>query len=227
MPDIGVVAALPGEAATWETGGRGPDRFRIVAAGVGIQRAARAADALLAAGAGLLVSWGVAGGLLATLQPGNLVLPDRVASADGEAVPDPAWRERLAQALAQAGMDVTSGGLWSHARAVTSVHEKRQLAAHGCVAVDMEAAAVARAARRAGVPFVAVKSICDPAGRALPVEAARWLRADGRVRVTAVAAALARGPGMWRQLYRMHSDFDAARASLRRAAGVVRLSCPA
>jgi len=90
----------------------------------------------------------------------------------------------------------------------------------------MEAAAVACVAHEAGVPFLAIKAVCDPAGRALPACAPRLLRADGRVRVAALLATLARGPRTWRDLRRVRRDFDAARASLREAASLLSLSCP-
>lgn len=227
MHDIGVVAAMPGEAATWCVVGERMRQHRVIVSGVGLQRAAQAAEGLLAAGAQALLSWGVAGGLSETLQPGDLVMADRVVGNDGEETPDPGWRKPWAQALLQAGLAVSSGCLWCSAQAVTSVDEKQGLAAGGSVAVDMESAAVARVARLAGVPFVAVKGICDPADRAVSPELAGLLREDGRVRPAAVAAALARGPRTWRAMRRMNSDFSLACASLSRAARVLQVSCPA
>lgn len=227
MPDVGVVAALPKEGAAWHDGHHQADSFRVVVSGMGALRAAQTAKSLLADGAKALLSWGVAGGLRVDLRPGNLVLANRLACDGGEYMPDSAWREQLQHVLEQAGLVVISGGLWSHDRAVTSVFEKQHLAARDCVAVDMESMAVARVAHEAGVPFAAIKSICDPADRALPSDAAQWLRADGRVRPMAVARALARGPRMWRVMRVMQQDFHAACASLHKAALTLRLSCPA
>lgn len=220
MPEIGVVAALPAEAATWPTGAG----FRIIAAGPGKQRAGDAARRLLADGVTGLISWGVGGGLKPALQPGDLVLANRVASIDGPQTPDPDWCRQVVSRLQPMQHPVTFVSVWTDAHAVTSVAEKQKLAMDGHDLVDMEAAAVACVAHNAGVPFLIIKAVCDPADRALPACAPRLLRADGRVRVTALLVALAQGPRTWRDLRRMHRDFDAACASLRVAASLLSLS---
>lgn len=221
MTDIGVVAALPAEAATWPR--TGP--FTVAVSGVGAQRATDTARDLLARGVTALVSWGVAGGLVGALRPGDLVLADHVGSSASACTPDRAWRAQCAQVFEHAGIAVTRGSVWSHDRAVTAVVEKQQLARLGHAVVDMEAASVASVADAAGVPLLVLKAVCDPASRALPVYAPRLLRADGRVRVMTVALALARGPRTWNDLRQMHRDFDAARDSLTQAAAAWSLSC--
>ncbi|HEX7341748.1 MAG TPA: hypothetical protein VF269_05690 [Rhodanobacteraceae bacterium] len=227
MSELGVVVALPGEAACLPARKRSSGHFRLTVAGMGAWRATQAAEGLIAGGAGALLSWGVVGGLSPALHPGDLVLVDRVMSAESEETCDPAWRDQLAQTFARAGVSMVTGQLWCHPRAVTSVQDKCRLAASGCLVVDMESAAVARVARAAGVPFIAIKSVCDPADRAIPDDVAGLLREDGRVRLPAVARAMLRGPVMWRSLRRMQRDFDAACAGLRRAGSVLPLSCPA
>lgn len=225
MRDIGVVAALPGEAQAWNAPDAG-ERVHVAVSGIGARRAAATATRLLAGGATALVSWGVAGGLADALHPGDLVLAERIGSDAGSEVPSPAWNRALRAALAEMAVDVLPGRLWSHAGLVASTSEKRRLAARGHDIVDMEAAAVAHVAREAGVPFVAVKCVCDPASRAVPASASRLLQADGRVRAAALVPMLVR-PRAWRALRRMRDDFDAARAGLRRAAPAVVASCPA
>lgn len=232
MPDIGVVVALPREAATL-----GPARaqrgsivaargLQVAVAGVGSQRAAGAAQRLLDAGARALVSWGVAGGLAPGLQPGDLVLAERLGSARGHVVVEGAWCLRLTQALRRMGAAVHVGPLWTSAFAITTLSRKQSLADDGYIAVDMEAAGVAHAAQAAGVPFIALKAICDPALCALPEGASRWVREDGRVRPVALAMALARGPRTWQSLRIMRADFNAACAGLRRAAEALASSWP-
>lgn len=226
MHDIGVVTALPGEAAMFGMPCDG-GRLHVAIAGIGAQRAMLTAERLLAEGALALVSWGVAGGLSAEWAPGDLVLADRVDSEAGTERVSTDWNQTLLQIFTQTGVEARSGALWSHAHAVTSVHEKQQLAARGYAVVDMEAAAVARAAREAGVPFVAIKCVCDPASRALPPVAMRLLRPDGRVRFSVLAPTLLRGPPMWRTLRCMSRDFELACAGLGRAASAWVASCPA
>lgn len=229
-PDLGVVVALPKEAAAWRAGRvrvghiMRADGLQLIVSGVGAQRAQDAARCLLDTGAGALLSWGVAGGLSSALTSGALVLAEQVLSTDGEYKPDAAWRAQLLQAMDDAGLAVTPGWLWSHDHMVGCVREKQQLATRGCVAVDMESFAVARVADSVGVPFAAVKSICDPADRNVPAGATRLLRVDGRVQLLAVAMALLQGPRTWQALRGMQADFDTACSSLQRAAKVVPLS---
>ncbi len=233
MPDIGVVAALPRELATLGAGaGRAgsfhrADGWCAAVSGIGAERAQAAASRLLEAGVVGLVSWGTAGGLRDAFRPGDVLLAERVAWPGDAVTVDAAWRARLAQGMHAAGLDALAGTLWCHAHAVTSIVEKQELAKYGYDAVDMESAGVARAARAAGVPFVSVKAVCDPAARALPPEALDWLRPDGRVRPGALARSLARDPHVWRALREMRRDFNAACAGLRRTADVLRASWPA
>lgn len=232
MPDIGVVTALPREAATL---GVAPPRsgddalfngLRVAVSGVGAQPAEVVARRLLKAGVAALVSWGVGGGLAPDLQPGDVVIADRVGWTSGDVAVDAAWAARLADAMREAGVAATAGPLWSHVNVVTSIAEKQQLAERGYIAVDMESIGVARAAQAAGVPFVAVKGVSDPALRALPDSAIQWLRPDGRVRPGALAVALARKPRLWRVLHTMQKDFNAACAGLRGGAGALPASWP-
>lgn len=221
--DVGVVTALPGEAAVLSL--QEGDRLRVVVAGVGAQRSGQAARRLLDHGVKALASLGVAGGLSRVLKPGDLILAERLGSEVGPEHVSTDWNQSLLEAWTSSGVDVRFGSLWSHAKAVTSVHEKQQLAARGYDIVDMEAAAVAHVASAAGVPFVAIKCVCDPASRAVPPIALRLLRPDGRVRFSVLFPTLLRGPRMWRTLRCMSEDFDAACAGLARAVPVMVQSC--
>ncbi len=118
----------------------------------------------------LRAAWsiGFAGGLCETLSPGSLVIPSAV--LDGGAVlPASGEVERLRAAITAAGLGVSDGMLLSVDDPLRTPESKR--AAHrrfGAVAVDMEAAGVAEAARRLGIPWLAIKAIVDPVDEALP-----------------------------------------------------------
>lgn len=222
--DIGVVIALPREAASWQAGRirRGQSaqcgRYRLTISGPGLPRARQAALQLRDAGVGALVSWGVAAGLSASLQPGQLIVADGMHAAGGHEPVDPAWCQHLLTRLRDAGLAVHSGPIWSQGQAVGSVAAKQQLARRGCLAADMEGHAVAHVAREGGLPFIAVKSICDPFDRPLPDAVVQLLDGDGRVRPLALLRLLARGPRAWRSLRGLQQDMHAACHSLRQAA---------
>ena len=76
---IGVIAGLATEAATLPQ-----DDFWIAISAANPSRAEQAADAMIASGARLLVSYGFAAGLDPRLGPGALLLPETVIAHEGE-----------------------------------------------------------------------------------------------------------------------------------------------
>src|SRR5262245_21976310 len=156
---IGFIAALARECTSLRRQLPGTGRWHVVQSGPGAARAAAAANRAIDAGAGLLVSWGLAGGLSAAVAPGTVVLPKRVL-AEGEAplTVDAAWHSRLV-ALADE-LVIDCGDVLSVDEPLESPTAKRAAAAAtNAVAVDMESAGIAAAAARARVPFVALRVV--------------------------------------------------------------------
>lgn len=220
--ELGFVVALPAEAAalgaTRFDFGHGMPFARTAAgcvavSGIGPERAAMAATWLVEDGARALLSWGVAGALSPLLGPGDLLVPERIASPHGQWHCDPAWRAQAATAL-----DASGGCVWCSGEVIGSVAHKRALAAQGLDAVDMESAAVANIAARAQLPFLAIKAVCDPAWHALSAAAIGLLGDDGRLRLRRLPGVVGAGPALWRELWDLSNDFSAARRALRRAA---------
>ena len=174
--------------------------WRVSQSGPGAARAAAAAAHAIDAGASVLVSWGLAGGLAAALAPGTVVAPRRVLAQGAEPIGvDAAWHASLAALADEFALDY--GDLLSVPAALESPAAKRAAAAATrAVAVDMESAAIAAAAARARVPFVALRVVVDGVGDALPQGAERWIdergrsahggNAAGRRELAAMAAAL-------------------------------------
>jgi adenosylhomocysteine nucleosidase len=207
---IGIVTGLRSEAGCVPPAA---DRH-IVSTGGDAERARQAASALIEQGARGLLSFGLAGGLGQELHPGDLLLPEVVVLPRGAHVAtDPAWRARLEARLLRSGPTVRGGLLAGSDRLLTSAEDKRRLReATGAIAVDMESHAVAEAARQAGLPFVVIRAVADPAGQALPDAAGRALGPDGRVRPLAIARSLLGRPhdlpallALWRQSARAHA----------------------
>ncbi|MCR6632763.1 MAG: purine phosphorylase [Magnetospirillum sp.] len=151
-----------------------------------------AARAMVAAGATRLLSFGLAGGLDPTLTPGTVILATEVISGGDRLPTDEAWRQGIARPamiqapLLGAGEPLARSDAKLAAGAVT-----------GAVAVDMESGAVARVAREAGLPFLALRAIADPAWRDLPPAVLRIIDGQGRIRLRAAALALALHPCPW------------------------------
>jgi len=103
---------------------------------------------------------------------------------------------------------------------VASAAEKeRLLLSSGAIAVDMESHGAARAATRAGVPFLAIRAIADPAHRALPKAALGAVAPDGSTRVLSTLIQCAKAPGDFPALLQLGSDSNKALKTLRRDLG--------
>jgi adenosylhomocysteine nucleosidase len=197
----GVVAALGAEARTlgslaarsdrlWSSG----DGVLVAVSGMGYAAAAAAARALVASGAGGLVSWGLAGGLDPALDAGTICLPTAILARNGTSVPTTdQWRERIRLSIASA-CQVVGGSLLTSGVAIgDAVAKACAFRDTGAVAVDMESLAVAEVAVVHGLPFVTVRAIVDTAGDDLPMAVMDASR-DGPLRLSVLMRGLLRSP---------------------------------
>lgn len=220
---VGVVAALPAEArvllrARARYGELRPfaqDRGLLSLAGMGGHAARLACDALLAAGARSLVSWGCAGGLDESVRTGTVIVAAHVAGS-AAIVWSPArqWSDRVAGAIGDA-VPVVRGTLACPDHAVRAPAEKRALARRGMIAADMESAVVAEIAERAGVPWIVVRAVADTAAMAVPSSVTDAVDAAGRLSPLRLARALLRQPGDVRLLPPLARGFRGALRALR------------
>jgi adenosylhomocysteine nucleosidase len=130
-------------------------RWLLAANGPGPELAAAAAiEALRRERVDAVVSTGFCGGLDPALECGDVVVASEVVDADSG--------ERFAAVAAGGGRAVA---IACCDRVVGSAEGKRELRQRtGAGAVDMESAALAREARRAALPFYAVRVVTDTAG---------------------------------------------------------------
>ena len=149
---------------------------------MGAARAEAAARTALSAGADALVSWGSAGGLDPSLGSGTIVVPDRVVDASGNVrASDQEWSRRL-RAAASEQLSVAAGAMLHSERPIEDPrHKQRMYADTGAAAVDMESGGIARIADEAGIPWIAVRVVVDPAAAVLPALARSAVRDDGRL----------------------------------------------
>ena len=208
MPEgcrIGIVAALEREVRPlikdWpvsrrEYSGR-PYKFFakqdlvVVCGGIGSEAARRAAEAVISLyHPVLLVSAGFAGALDPALRAGHVLSPRLVIdAADGSRT----------DAGGSDGVLLTFG-------TVADAGQKARLAkAYGVQAVDMEAAAVARAAQARGVKFAACKVISDAADSQLP-PMARFVGKDGTFHYIKFLIFVAVRPWLWVSVVKLARD---------------------
>lgn len=165
-----------------------------------------------------VLSIGVAGGLDPALEPGDVVVATGVVMEDGTRLAaDPHVVAALRTALAAAPCRIVAADLAGVEAAVLSPLAKRDLrAATAAAAVDMESHVAAGFAHGHGLPFGAIRVVCDPADRALPAFVARALKPNGNVDGLRVLAALATRSAKVGGLVRLARDSAAAFDSLRR-----------
>lgn len=130
----------------------------------------------------VVLSVGLAGGLDDGLEPGTVVVPERIAGGGGDEVAtDPSWTAALAAASRRLGLPTAGGALVTTAEVVTG-RARGEWAARGFIAADMESAAIAGLAPA----IAAVRVILDTPSREISPLWQQPLRAAIR-------------PGLWRQ----------------------------
>jgi nucleoside phosphorylase len=218
---VAVIVALGVERAALRTRPEREPPLGVIQSGPGPERAASAATAALASGASGLLSFGLAGALRAGLDPGAVLLPRRVLSAAGACFDvDPEWHAELAAAVRDSGLKPALDDLLSVPSAITTVKDKAAAAAKGAAAADMESAAIAAVAARAGARFVALRVVVDAAGDELPTDVERWIDERGERRMSAALSA-ALHPAQWRCLWTLAQRYRTARRTLARLAPIV------
>jgi hypothetical protein len=116
----------------------------------------------------LVISCGLSGGLQPTLAPGSVVLASAVRDEIGEAVVAQKPVLKIArQALEDYG-PVNEGEIVSATEVIATRAEKLAIGGAGRLAVDLESWSAARAAERAGIPWLALRVVVDPLDAELP-----------------------------------------------------------
>lgn len=163
-----------------------------------------------------VISIGIAGGLDPALAPGDVVVATGIVVADRRFETHPEIVAAHAAALMSLPGRVVRADLAGVEAAALSPRAKSALRrSTGAAAVDMESHVAAAYAERHGLPFAAIRVVCDPSDRALPAFVAQALTPDGDVDVLAVLRALARGSATVGGLVSLARDSGAAFRSLR------------
>lgn len=114
-----------------------------------------------------LISFGVAGGLAPHLRAGDVLLTTEVIGPQRRWLAGADFRRRIGALARRIG--AADGPLLGSAAIVASRSEKARLWGEtGALAVDLESAVVAGIAEAAGIPFLVLRAIADPAAREVP-----------------------------------------------------------
>ncbi len=213
MSRVAIVAALEREVRplvrNWRVNAKelGSRQFRffekddlvVVCGGIGAEAARRSAEAVIAVYAPQVIySAGFAGALDRELKVADIVKPSKVVNAgDGSSV----------------NLECGEGVLVSFGSVATAEQKARLRDSFGAQVVDMEAAAVARAAEARGVAFAAVKAISDEFDFTFP-SMERFVDSNGQFLELRFAWFAAARPWLWPQVARLARNSNHASRAL-------------
>jgi len=169
----------------------------VVCGGIGPEAARRAAEAIIVRySPEIVTSAGIAGALVPELHVGETIFPATVIDTQ-----DGSHHETAIKNAPVANTPLGRTILASHP-VIVGDEQKQQLAkSYGAQAVDMEAAAVAKAAQSHGLRFIAIKSISDEHDFAMP-DLSPFVR-DGSFQTKRFVFHMALRPWSWLSVYRL------------------------
>jgi hopanoid-associated phosphorylase len=166
-----------------------------------------------------VISIGLGGALSPLLKVGDVVIGERIVTADGALTCDTTWRVLLAARLAGSHQGALYGSdtVLAGAGAKAALFER----SGGALAVDMESQVAARFAAERQLPLAALRVISDDSSHALPPATLVAMRPDGGVSVGRVLWSLARNPLQLPALIRTGSHSSKAFKELLRCRGLL------
>ncbi len=220
----GIVVALPEEVATLTSRKlvqgecvRMAENILLSYAGAGPINAERAVRQLISQGANCLISWGCAAALAPQLKPGDLMVPEQVLSEQQAFDTDKQWSQHLQHLLPPTL--VVSGTLAESRHIVAASADKLRFHQDtGAAALDMESAAVVKAAQQANLPCLVIRAIADPVTMDLPKAVVHALNDQGRVELRKLLRFLLSHPWEIPALIKLGLHFNAAQTSLKKVA---------
>jgi adenosylhomocysteine nucleosidase len=176
LSKLGIIAALPAEAKCLHNKKLNvatpveihKDIF-LCLSGIGYESAYKAANKLLALKVDALISWGVAGAIDDSLNPGDMILAESIISPDRSYKISNEWINNISNYFKQNSYDILSGDIVSSKEMCASTSDKKLLLQEtAALAVDMESAAIAEAATINNLDFLAIRAIADNANTNIP-----------------------------------------------------------
>jgi adenosylhomocysteine nucleosidase len=214
---LGVLCGIEREAAIIRTA-LADKPHQIICTGARSENAAAGATTLVSNGATHLISFGLAGALADDLRPGDLLLPACIIDVEERAwTPDTGWHDNMRK-LTPAAQTETLLGIDHPVR--TAAQKLFLRGTLDAASVDMESHFVARAAAKAGLPFLVLRAVADDHRTTLPMAAMEAVSPEGKEQPLNAVKALLRRPSETAALIRLGLASGKGFRSLRRAAGL-------
>ncbi|RLA25962.1 MAG: phosphorylase [Gammaproteobacteria bacterium] len=222
----GILVALPEELHTLskfkiKQGECSPvsKNILVTLSGSGPDNASNATHLLINRGAKQLISWGCAGALAPYLKAGDLIIPELIETRENKQLAtDTFWSELIVTTLQQCIKCYTGKIVESGSVVALAQDKAEQYQQTGALAIDMESAAVARIAQQANIPFVAIRSIADPANLDLPKAISFAMTDTGVISIARLMKYICIHPTEIPALIKLGFNFNAASKTLKQAA---------
>ncbi|MDT8425062.1 MAG: phosphorylase [Methyloprofundus sp.] len=191
----------------------------VTLSGSGSENAQIAAQTLITKGATQLISWGCAGALAPHLKAGDLIIPEHILTQDNNLITTHTeWSNPIAERLKNS-LKYYTGTLLESDSVVALADAKNELyQTSRALAVDMESGAVARTAEQAQIPFIALRSIVDPANLDLPQAINHAMTKHGLISIPKLLLYLCTHPNEIPRLIQLGLNFNAASKTLKHIA---------
>ncbi len=157
------------------------------------------------------------------LRPGHVILSAEVIGDDQTWRPNERFHREVGELARRIGA-VEGPVLGSRDILATEEDKARAWRDTGALAVDLESALVARAAEEAGIPFLVLRAIADPARRELPPAALIPLDGGGRPAFIRVMAEVMRRPRQIAALFGLARETHLGLAALAGPARALRVA---
>ena len=201
----------------------GPEVIPVIAGNSGALR--ERIEAALGPHVRGIISIGIAGALAQELAAGDVIVAERVVTANEVYEADSKWTARLAAALHEARI----GAILGRAAIADSASLKAALYESSRVdAVDMESHVAAAVARENALPFASLRAISDRAGHSLPPAALAAMKPNGGIALGRVVVSVLQRPQQIPALIRTGRESEKAFAALLRCVQMLGpgLGCP-
>ena len=216
MLSLGVITGLKRETACLDV--FPPEqRPAVRCAGAKSERAGILAKGLADEGCNGLLSFGMAGGLKAGLLPGSIIIASSVTMPGGGVLETTRkWRSRLHSIIGSYD-NVSIAPIAGSAKIINTPKSKKELGlSTTAVAVDMESHIVGAVAEKAGIPFMIIRAVADPAEYSIPDWLPGNISEQGTPKYAAILAGLAANPWDLFRLAQLSHDSRLALNALRK-----------
>jgi adenosylhomocysteine nucleosidase len=223
LSKIGIITALRSEARFLSRDKIQPliavklnENALLVLSGMGPANVAAAIDSLIAQNVDALVSFGTAGALHEDSKSGDIIIPENIITYDNQSLNiASAWRDNVLNNLDACPVKIHRNDIYTSERVISTITEKRERNKDtGAIAVDMESALIANAAKKLNLPCLVIRVVVDEVDTVIPAKVLDCTDIYGDVAYARLLMSILKQPGLIGDLLKLGSAFKLASESM-------------